>query len=40
MLEMSLDAETAVAMDELVPPGNAVADYYNTSGWMKTKIGS
>jgi aryl-alcohol dehydrogenase-like predicted oxidoreductase len=39
-LEMSLDTETAAALGELVPPGCAVADYYNTSGWMRTKIGS
>ncbi len=40
VLEMSLDTETAAALGELVPPGCAVADYYNTSGWMRTKIGS
>ena len=35
VLEMSLDAETAAALDEIVPPGSAVADFHNTSGWMK-----
>ncbi len=37
-LEMHLDAETSAAMDALVPPGSAIADYHNTSGWMKMKI--
>ncbi len=35
---MTLDDETRAACDELVPPGSAVADFHNTSGWMKTAI--
>jgi aryl-alcohol dehydrogenase-like predicted oxidoreductase len=38
VLEMSLNVETAAEMDSLVPPGSVVADYFNTSGWMKMKI--
>jgi aryl-alcohol dehydrogenase-like predicted oxidoreductase len=38
VLEMSLDAETAAALDAIVPPGSAVADFHNTSGWMKMKL--
>lgn len=35
VLEMQLEEETATALDEIVPPGTAVADFHNTSGWMK-----
>ncbi len=38
VLDMKLDAGTAAALDELVPPGSAVADFHNTSGWMKMKL--
>lgn len=38
VLEMSLDAETAAALDAIVPPGSAAADFHNTSGWMKMKL--
>jgi len=38
VLGLSLDAETAAALDALVPPGTAVADFHNTTGWMKEKI--
>jgi aryl-alcohol dehydrogenase-like predicted oxidoreductase len=38
VLEMKLDRELAEAMDEIVPPGSAVADFHNTSGWMKMKL--
>jgi aryl-alcohol dehydrogenase-like predicted oxidoreductase len=38
VLEMTLDHETADALDELVPPGSAVADFHNTSGWMRARI--
>lgn len=38
VLEMSLHAETAAALDAIVPPGSAVADFHNTSGWMKMKL--
>jgi aryl-alcohol dehydrogenase-like predicted oxidoreductase len=36
--DMQLDPETALALDEIVPPGSAVADFHNTSGWMKMKV--
>ena len=35
---MSLDDETRQACDALVPPGSAVADFHNTSGWMKMSV--
>ncbi|NLJ47250.1 MAG: aldo/keto reductase [Treponema sp.] len=38
VLEMSLDDAAAAALDLLVPPGSAVADFHNTSGWMKMKL--
>lgn len=38
VLDMHLEADTAAALDEIVPPGSAVADFHNTSGWMKTKL--
>lgn len=38
VLDMSLDAQTAAALDALVPPGSAVADFHNTSGWMRMKL--
>jgi aryl-alcohol dehydrogenase-like predicted oxidoreductase len=39
VLEMSLDDETAAAMDGIVPPGTAIADFHNTSGWMRMQVG-
>jgi ATP-dependent DNA helicase RecQ len=30
--------ELAAAMDAIVPPGSAVADFHNTSNWMKMKL--
>jgi aryl-alcohol dehydrogenase-like predicted oxidoreductase len=36
--EMTLDTETRTACDALVPPGTAVADFHNTSGWMKMSL--
>jgi aryl-alcohol dehydrogenase-like predicted oxidoreductase len=38
VLEDQLDRETAAAMDRIVPPGTAVADFHNTSGWMKMRV--
>lgn len=38
VLEMQLEQETASRLDQIVPPGSAVADFHNTSGWMKTKF--
>ena len=39
VLEMSLDNEIVAAMDEIVPPGTAIADFHNTSGWMRMQVG-
>jgi aryl-alcohol dehydrogenase-like predicted oxidoreductase len=39
VLEMSLDDETSLTLDEIVPPGTAIADFHNTSGWMKMQVG-
>ena len=36
VLEMTLDDSLREACDNLVPPGTAVANFLNTSGWMKT----
>jgi len=38
VLEMRLEEETAAALDEIVPPGSAVSDFHNTSGWMKMRL--
>jgi len=38
VLDRSLDDEARAACDELVPPGSAVADFFNTSGWMRERI--
>jgi aryl-alcohol dehydrogenase-like predicted oxidoreductase len=34
VLDLELDDETRAACDDLVPPGNAVADFHNTAPWM------
>ena len=39
VLEMSLDESLREACDALVPPGTHVANFFNTSGWMKTSVG-
>ena len=39
ILDMSLDDSLREACDALVPPGTHVANFFNTSGWMKTSIG-
>ena len=38
VLEMTLPDSTRNACDQLVPPGSAVADFYNSASWMKMKI--
>ncbi len=38
VLEMSLSDELAGACDELVPPGGAVASFFNTAAWMKQRL--
>ena len=36
--ELRLDKQTAAELDQIVPPGSAVANFHNTSGWMKMKL--
>ena len=38
ILDMELDPTTRETLDEVVPPGSAVADFHNTSGWMKMRV--
>lgn len=38
VLDLSLDAETAAELDLIVPPGSAVANFHNNSGWMKARL--
>ncbi len=38
VMEMKLTEAMRAACDELVPPGSAVANFHNTSGWMKTRL--
>lgn len=39
VMEMRLADEDQPIFDELVHPGNAVADFHNTAWWMKARIG-
>lgn len=38
VLEMTLDPSASERLDQIVPPGSALADYHNTHGWMKMKL--
>ncbi len=38
VLEINLSADAGAALDALVPPGNAVTDFHNTSRWTKPLI--
>ena len=38
VLDMTLSPELAAACDELVPPGGAVASFFNSATWMKQRI--
>ena len=38
VLNLDLDPTLAERVDQIVPPGSAVADFHNTSGWMKMRI--
>ncbi|HSF82615.1 MAG TPA: aldo/keto reductase [Anaerolineales bacterium] len=38
IMNFNLDPQTMQSVDEIVPPGSVVADFHNTSGWMKTKL--
>jgi hypothetical protein len=35
---MTLSDDLRAACDALVPPGSAVVDFHNTSGWMKMRL--
>jgi aryl-alcohol dehydrogenase-like predicted oxidoreductase len=39
VLEMALSPEERAACDTVNAPGNAIADFHNTTGWMKMRIG-
>lgn len=38
VLDMALKEEDRALFDELVHPGNAVADFYNSNEWMKSRV--
>jgi aryl-alcohol dehydrogenase-like predicted oxidoreductase len=38
VLEMKLSDDDRKMADEINPPGTAVTDFHNTTGWMKTRI--
>jgi aryl-alcohol dehydrogenase-like predicted oxidoreductase len=38
VMEMTLSDELRAACDALVAPGSAVANFFNSAPWMKTKI--
>ncbi|MCL4559108.1 MAG: aldo/keto reductase [Chloroflexi bacterium] len=38
VLEMTLSDSDRPLFDEIVHPGNAVADFHNTNEWMKTRV--
>ena len=38
IMDMTLSDEDRKSMDEFVHPGNAVADFFNSNEWMKTRI--
>ena len=38
VVDLRADEELRAACDALNPPGTAVADFHNTSGWLKTRI--
>ena len=40
ILGMRLSEELRAAADVLVPPGSAVTNYHNSSGWLKQRVGN
>ncbi len=38
VMEMRLDEDVRAACDKLVPPGSAVANFHNSSGWLKMRL--
>jgi aryl-alcohol dehydrogenase-like predicted oxidoreductase len=39
VLDRALDDDDRPLFDDLVHPGNAVADFHNSNEWMKARIG-
>jgi aryl-alcohol dehydrogenase-like predicted oxidoreductase len=39
VMEMKLTDEQRAACDRINPPGGAIADYHNSTGWMKARVG-
>lgn len=39
VLELQLDPALRAACDDLVPPGSAVANFHNSAGWMRMRVG-
>jgi len=39
VMDMRLEDTLRAACDKLVPPGTHVANFFNTSGWMRTSVG-
>jgi aryl-alcohol dehydrogenase-like predicted oxidoreductase len=39
VMDQTLSAEDLAKFDELVHPGNAVADFHNSNPWMKARVG-
>jgi aryl-alcohol dehydrogenase-like predicted oxidoreductase len=38
VMDQTLSGEELLKFDELVHPGNAVADFHNSNPWMKARI--
>ena len=38
VLDMNLSQELAAACDEMVPPGSAVASFFNSAAWMRQRL--
>ena len=38
ILDLTLPADLAAKLDEMNPPGSVVADFHNTSRWMKMHV--
>ncbi len=38
VIDKTLPADIAARLDELNPPGSAIADFFNTSNWMKMRL--
>jgi hypothetical protein len=36
--ERSADDDLRAALDALNPPGTAIANFHNTSGWLRTRL--